>query len=181
MKAIWIPSSVVYKNHHISYLLTQVFSSTKSPMELRVVKQNRKQVIQRLFFSFYSSIVVYEHCLFFPGVAQKRNRASKNEIKKSLKVADAQDQTKKVRKEAFEEGEKTDDEDDRSVLCPHAQCDKAFKDHSAMRKHLLTHGPRAHVCAECGKSFLESSKLKRHQLVHTGEKKYIVSTYSSDH
>ena len=26
-----------------------------------------------------------------------------------------------------------------------------FKDNSAMRKHLHTHGPRVHVCAECGK------------------------------
>lgn len=43
-----------------------------------------------------------------------------------------------------------------------------FRDNSAMRKHLHTHGPRVHVCAECGKAFVESSKLKRHQLVHTG-------------
>ena len=26
-----------------------------------------------------------------------------------------------------------------------------FRDNSAMRKHLHTHGPRVHVCAECGK------------------------------
>ncbi|CAG9794500.1 unnamed protein product [Diatraea saccharalis] len=47
-----------------------------------------------------------------------------------------------------------------------------FRDNSAMRKHLHTHGPRVHVCAECGKAFVESSKLKRHQLVHTGEKPF---------
>ncbi len=52
-----------------------------------------------------------------------------------------------------------------------------FRDNSAMRKHLHTHGPRVHVCAECGKAFVESSKLKRHQLVHTGEKPFQVGIH----
>jgi hypothetical protein len=56
-------------------------------------------------------------------------------------------------------------------------CTKMFRDNSAMRKHLHTHGPRVHVCAECGKAFVESSKLKRHQLVHTGEKPFQVNTF----
>lgn len=50
------------------------------------------------------------------------------------------------------------------VACPHKGCNKMFRDNSAMRKHLHTHGPRVHVCAECGKAFVESSKLKRHQV-----------------
>lgn len=58
---------------------------------------------------------------------------------------------------------------DRHIACPHKGCPKMFRDNSALRKHLHTHGPRVHVCAECGKAFVESSKLKRHQLVHTGE------------
>ncbi|EDW83541.1 uncharacterized protein Dwil_GK13655 [Drosophila willistoni] len=63
-------------------------------------------------------------------------------------------------------------EDDKKIACPHKGCHKTFRDSSAMRKHLHTHGPRVHVCAECGKAFVESSKLKRHQLVHTGEKPF---------
>ena len=60
-------------------------------------------------------------------------------------------------------------------------CTKMFRDNSAMRKHLHTHGPRVHVCAECGKAFVESSKLKRHQLVHTGEKPFQVSNCYTIH
>lgn len=56
-----------------------------------------------------------------------------------------------------------------------------FRDNSAMRKHLHTHGPRVHVCAECGKAFVESSKLKRHQLVHTGEKPFQVSSFTLEY
>ena len=58
-------------------------------------------------------------------------------------------------------------------------CTKMFRDNSAMRKHLHTHGPRVHVCAVCGKAFVESSKLKRHQLVHTGEKPFQVEPVPS--
>lgn len=68
----------------------------------------------------------------------------------------------------------------RAVACPHKNCGKLFRDNSAMRKHLHTHGPRVHVCGECGKAFVESSKLKRHQLVHTGEKPFQCSFEVSD-
>merc|ERR1712106_606144 len=71
----------------------------------------------------------------------------------------------KPKKERYEEVSRT-------IACPHKSCSKMFRDNSAMRKHLHTHGPRVLVCAECGKAFVESSKLKRHQLVHTGEKPF---------
>ena len=71
------------------------------------------------------------------------------------------------------------DEVSRTIACPHKGCSKMFRDNSAMRKHLHTHGPRVHVCAECGKAFVESSKLKRHQLVHTGEKPFQVRRFST--
>lgn len=67
-----------------------------------------------------------------------------------------------------------EDDAPRTIACTHKGCTKMFRDNSAMRKHLHTHGPRVHVCAECGKAFVESSKLKRHQLVHTGEKPFQV-------
>ncbi|XP_057573904.1 membrane-bound transcription factor site-2 protease isoform X4 [Hippopotamus amphibius kiboko] len=67
---------------------------------------------------------------------------------------------------------KSKEEAPRTVACAHKGCVKMFRDNSAMRKHLHTHGPRVHVCAECGRAFIENSKLKRHQLVHTGEKPY---------
>ncbi|XP_063684483.1 transcriptional repressor protein YY1-like [Bolinopsis microptera] len=63
---------------------------------------------------------------------------------------------------------------ERTVKCTDPDCSKMFKDHIGLRKHLLSHAPKVHVCAECGKAFKESSKLKRHALVHTGEKPFQV-------
>ncbi|XP_055707621.1 transcriptional repressor protein YY1-like [Phlebotomus papatasi] len=62
---------------------------------------------------------------------------------------------------------------DRPMQCPIVHCNKVFEQHSAMKKHIRTHGPRRYKCEECHLSFVESSKLKRHQLVHTGEKNFL--------
>ncbi|XP_075399648.1 zinc finger protein 42 homolog [Tenrec ecaudatus] len=62
--------------------------------------------------------------------------------------------------------------DEKTLPCPQGGCPRKFKDKSSLRKHLLVHGPRDHICAECGKALTESLKLKRHFLVHTGEKPY---------
>lgn len=77
----------------------------------------------------------------------------------------------------MKKGQNMDVSSERPIACPHKGCGKSFRDNSAMRKHLHTHGPRVHVCGECGKAFVESSKLKRHQLVHTGEFKRPVAAY----
>nr|XP_012636435.2 zinc finger protein 42 homolog [Microcebus murinus] len=59
-----------------------------------------------------------------------------------------------------------------TIPCPQSGCPRKLRNAAALKKHLLVHAPRDHVCAECGKAFAESSKLKRHFLVHTGEKPY---------
>lgn len=59
-----------------------------------------------------------------------------------------------------------------TLVCPQRGCTKKLDNISSLKKHLLVHGPKDHVCAECGRAFSESSKLKRHFLVHTGERPY---------
>jgi len=66
----------------------------------------------------------------------------------------------------------TESDGTRRFACLFEGCGKVLKDRKVLRKHLLTHRPRAFVCEQpgCNKSFYENAKLKRHMLVHTGEK-----------
>lgn len=58
------------------------------------------------------------------------------------------------------------------VVCPQKGCARLLKSKESLRRHLVVHGPRNHVCAECGKAFYESAKLERHFVVHTGERPF---------
>ncbi|KAK2495585.1 hypothetical protein MC885_016622 [Smutsia gigantea] len=82
----------------------------------------------------------------------------------STDLPDPEQLTELVRNEEYNAPE--------TIACPQHGCTKKFKSKISMKKHLLIHGPRDHVCAECGKAFHESTKLKRHFLVHTGEKPF---------
>ncbi|KAF4070750.1 hypothetical protein AMELA_G00277140 [Ameiurus melas] len=64
-----------------------------------------------------------------------------------------------------------EDDAPRTIACPHKGCTKMFRDNSAMRKHLHTHGPRVHVWRSA-ESLCREFKTKGHQLVHTGEKNF---------
>ncbi|XP_061890082.1 zinc finger protein 37-like [Entelurus aequoreus] len=72
----------------------------------------------------------------------------------------------------------TDDEDSKvdkacqtdftHFTCSH--CDKTFKQHSRLVKHMRTHtGERPFSCSVCGKSYVYSQHLNRHKRLHTGE------------
>lgn len=41
--------------------------------------------------------------------------------------------------------------------CPHSGFRKPLRDETALRKHMLVHSPRQHLCAQCGRAFTESS------------------------
>ncbi|KAG8514416.1 Transcriptional repressor protein YY1, partial [Galemys pyrenaicus] len=67
-----------------------------------------------------------------------------------------------------------EDDAPRTIACPHKGCTKMFRDNSAMRKHLHTHGPRVHCTFEgCGKRFSLDFNLRTHVRIHTGDRPYV--------
>ena len=51
-------------------------------------------------------------------------------------------------------------------------CSKTFAKLIYLKKHMVFHGDKRHICETCGKAFTLPDDLKHHKYIHTGEKPY---------
>ena len=59
-------------------------------------------------------------------------------------------------------------------VCNHNECGRIFRNHFALKRHLLVHdNRRQHPCKYCDKSFTLKQYLKEHECLHTNDLPYV--------
>lgn len=61
-------------------------------------------------------------------------------------------------------------ETNKTIKCD--RCEKFFATHKLLNRHMVTHGPKRHICSICGKLFPQIYQLTSHMDTHLTVKKY---------